>query len=478
MKDESAALRPSSRFARPAFHPSALIPFCKIMPTESSIEKLPPQNLDAEMAVLGSMLMDEEAIAVAAEHLGKECFYKDSHRKIFETILDLFNVNKAVDLITLTDELRRKGILEETGGASYLASMVNAVPSAANIRHYSGIVRDKSVLRGLISSATRIISSCYENEGNVRELVDNAEKLIFEVSDRRHRGSAIHLKEIIKDSIENIDRLYQKKAHVTGIPTGFLDFDTITSGMQPSDLVIVAARPSMGKSALALSMAEYAGVSAKVPTAIFSLEMSKEQLVQRMLCSHARVDAHKVRTGYLSASDWPKLTAAAGRLSEAPIYIDDTPGISVMELRAKARRLKAHHDIQFIILDYLQLMRGSGNGSDDSRQQEISEISRSLKALARELNVPVIAISQLSRAVERRDDHRPQLSDLRESGAIEQDADVVVLILREEYYNPTPENQGIAEIIVAKQRNGPVGSVKLSFIKEYTRFENYARVEF
>ena len=307
-------------------------------------------------------------------------------------------------------------------------------------------------------------------------MMDNAEKLIFEVRDKDHQGSCLHLKEIVKSSIETIDKLYQKKAHVTGVPTGFVDFDLKTAGMQPSDLIIVAGRPSMGKSAFALSIAEYAGVTEKIPTAVFSLEMSKEQLVQRMLCSHARVDANKVRTGYLSASDWPKLTAAAGKLSEAPIFIDDSPAISVMELRAKARRLKMHYDIKMIILDYLQLMRGS-SFSAESRQQEISEISRSLKALARELSVPVIAVSQLSRAVESRTDHRPQLSDLRESGAIEQDADVVVLILREEYYNPTEENRGLAEIIIAKQRNGPVGSINLTFLKEYTRFENIARIE-
>jgi replicative DNA helicase len=307
-------------------------------------------------------------------------------------------------------------------------------------------------------------------------VVDTAEKLIFEVSDHRNQGSYLHLKEIVKNSIETIDRLYQNKAHVTGIPTGYIDFDLKTAGLQPSDLIIIAGRPSMGKSAFALGIAEYAGVIEKVPTAVFSLEMSKEQLVQRMLCSHARVDAHKVRTGYLATSDWPRLTAAAGKLSEAPIFIDDTPAISVMELRARARRLKSHHDIKLIILDYMQLMRGSAMNME-SRQQEISEISRSLKALARELNVPVIAISQLSRAVESRTDHRPQLSDLRESGAIEQDADVVVLILREEYYNPSPDNQGIAEAIIAKQRNGPVGTLKLAFIKEYTRFDNLSRIE-
>lgn len=439
------------------------------------LEKLPPQNLEAEMAVLGSMLIDDDAISVAAERLDKDAFYKDIHQRIFEAILELYNANKAVDLITLTDELKRKMLLEEIGGVSFLSALANSVPTAANIAHYVKIVKEKGILRTLISNSTKIVSLCYESDGNVDEVVDHAERLVFEVSDRKHHGSYIHLKEIIKDTIETIDRLYQNKEHVTGVPTGYIDFDLKTAGLQSSDLIVIAGRPSMGKSAFALGVAEYAGVVEKVPVAIFSLEMSKEQLVQRMLCAHAKVDAHKVRTGYLATSDWPRLTAAAGKLSEAPIFIDDTPAISVMELRAKARRLKAHHDIKLIILDYMQLMRGSGD--IESRQQEISEISRSLKALARELSVPVIAISQLSRAVESRTDHRPQLSDLRESGAIEQDADVVVLILREEYYNPTPDNQGIAEIIIAKQRNGPVGSLKLAFIKEYTRFENIARLE-
>ncbi|MDD5128660.1 MAG: replicative DNA helicase [Candidatus Omnitrophica bacterium] len=446
------------------------------MPQDAILDKLPPQNLDAEMAVLGSMLLDEEAVSCAVEKLDAGCFYKDTHRKIFQTISDLYNANKAVDLITLADALKKDNSLEAIGGVSFLTLLANAVPTAANINHYSGIVREKYILRTLINNSTKIITVCHESEGNIAEVVDTAERLIFEVSDHRNQGSYMHLKEIVKESIETIDRLYQNKAHVTGIPTGYIDFDIKTAGLQPSDLIIVAGRPSMGKSAFALGIAEYAGVIEKVPTAIFSLEMSKEQLVQRMLCSHARVDAHKVRTGYLATSDWPRLTAAAGKLSESPIFIDDTPAISVMELRARARRLKSHHGIKLIILDYMQLMRGSAT-SMESRQQEISEISRSLKALARELNVPVIAISQLSRAVESRTDHRPQLSDLRESGAIEQDADVVVLILREEYYTPTPDNQGIAEAIIAKQRNGPVGNLKLAFIKEFTRFDNLSRTD-
>ncbi len=442
---------------------------------EIALDKIPPQNLEAEMAVLGAMLLDQEAIGVATEFIDKESFYKDSHKQVFEAIVDLYNANKAVDLLTLTDELKRKNILDEVGGASFITGLVNSVPTAANVAHYVHIVKEKSILRSLINNATKVVSMCYQAEGNIDDTVDNAEKLIFEVRDNRPQASFMSLKEIVKDSIETIDKLYQLKAHVTGIPTGYIDFDMKTAGLQPSDLIIVAGRPSMGKSALALGMAEYAGVVEKIPVAIFSLEMSKEQLVQRMLCSHARVDANKVRTGYLSTSDWPRLTAAAGKLSEAPIFIDDRPAISVMELRAKARRLKLHHDIKLIILDYLQLMRGSNN--IESRQQEISEISRSLKALARELNIPIIAVSQLSRSVENREGHRPQLSDLRESGAIEQDADVVVLLLREEYYNPTEDNRGLAEVIIAKQRNGPVGSVNLTFLKEYTRFENIARTE-
>ncbi|MFY9401965.1 MAG: replicative DNA helicase [Candidatus Omnitrophota bacterium] len=445
------------------------------MPKDIPIEKVPPQNIDAEMAVLGSMLLDEEAIATAVEKLDKSFFYKDSHQKIFQLISGLYAANKAVDLITLTDVLKKEGIIDEVGGASYLTGLVNAVPSAANIGHYVNIVKEKSILRTLINNATKIISLCYESEGNIDEVVDNAERFIFEVSERKTQGSYLHIKEVVSDSIETIDTLYRKKAHVTGIPTGYIDFDIKTAGLQESDLIVVAGRPSMGKSAFALGMVEHAGIVEKIPTAVFSLEMSKEQLAQRMLCAHARVDAQKVRTGYLATSDWPKLTAAAGKLSEAPIFIDDTPAISVMELRAKARRLKAQQDIRFIVLDYMQLMRGSAYS--ESRQQEISEISRSLKALARELRVPIVAISQLSRAVESRSDHRPQLSDLRESGAIEQDADVVVLLLREEYYSPTSDNQGIAEVIIAKQRNGPVGSLRLAFIKEYTRFENIARIE-
>lgn len=437
--------------------------------------RVPPQNVEAEKSVLGSMLISDEAIGVAVEILNEIWFYEPAHQTIYRAILDLYNMRKQVDLITLSDKLKNDGRLDEVGGVTYLSVLMDFVPTAANIEHYAQIVKEKGVLRRLIKNATQIITDSYDARGDIEGVVDNAEKLIFEIADLRQRQQSFLLKDLVKSSMVTLDHLYQRKEHITGIPTGFTKFDTMTSGLQNSDLIILAGRPSMGKSALAVSIAENAAIDQKIPVAIFSLEMSKEQLVQRMLCSQARVDAHKVRSGFLSASDWPKLTAAAGKLSEAKIFIDDTPAISAMELRAKARRLKANYDIKMVVLDYLQLMQGSKNS--ESRQQEISEISRSLKALARELNVPVIALSQLSRAVESRQDHRPQLSDLRESGAIEQDADVVVLLVREDYYNATSENEGIAEVIIAKQRNGPVGPIKLQFTKEFMRFENLAYVD-
>ncbi|MDP8264140.1 MAG: replicative DNA helicase [Candidatus Aceula lacicola] len=434
--------------------------------------KVTPQNIEAEKSVLGSMMIDQEAIGLAAENLNADSFYEPSHQKIFDSILRLYNDRKNVDLITLSDELKSQGNLEDVGGVSYLTVLIDLVPSAANVEHYARIVKEKNIQRQLIKNATQIIAESYKPGVDIDELVDGAEKLIFQIATARLKQDAMHIKELIKETIETIDNLYQRKEYITGISTGFVEFDKMTSGLQKSDLVIVAGRPSMGKSSWAMNVAEHASIENGVGVALFSLEMSKEQLVQRMLCSHGRVDAHKVRSGFLLPSDWPKLTAAAGKLSAAPIFIDDTPAISVLELRTKARRLKASHDIQLIIVDYLQLMRGSGRA--DSRQQEISDISRSLKALAREIGVPIIGISQLSRAVESRQDHRPQLSDLRESGAIEQDADLVILLMREEYYNPTEENRGIAEVIIAKQRNGPVGTLKTTFIKEYMKFENLA----
>ena len=436
---------------------------------------IPPQNIEAERSVLGAMMLDDEAIGTALEILDVSWFYENSHSQIYSAILDLYNNRKNVDLVTLSDKLKSDGIMDVVGGIPYLSMLIDLVPTAAHVEHYAQIVKEKGILRKLIKNATQIVNLSYEAKGNVAEIVDNAERLIFEISDLKHRQQSVHIKELVKASIEKIDSLYQRKEHVTGLPTAFADFDRMTSGLQPADLIVVAGRPSMGKSAFAASIMEHIGIDQKRGVAFFSLEMSKEQLVQRMLCSQARVDAHKVRSGFLSPSDWPKLTSAAGKLSASKIFIDDTPAISALELRAKARRLKSHHDIQLIVVDYLQLMRGTVK--TESRQQEISEISRSIKALARELGVPIIALSQLSRAVENRQDHRPQLSDLRESGAIEQDADLVCLLMREEYYNPTEENKGVAEIIIAKQRNGPVGTIKLSFIKEYMRFENLAYVD-
>lgn len=437
--------------------------------------RVPPQNIEAEKSVLGSMLIDEDAIGSAIEILDETWFYDDANRKIYKAVVDLYQSRKNVDLITLSNQLKSDGILDQVGGATYLSGIIDLVPTSANVEHYAQIVKEKGVLRRLIKNATSIIADSFASKGNIEEAVDNAERLIFEVADLKQNQKSSHIKDLVKEGIENLDRLYQRKEHITGIATGFTKFDNMTSGLQNSDLIVIAGRPSMGKSALAVSIAERVGIEQKKGVAIFSLEMSKEQLVQRMLCSQARVDAHKVRSGFLSPSDWPKLTAAAGRLSEANIFIDDTPAISALELRAKARRLKANNGIDLIILDYLQLMRGSAKA--DSRQQEISEISRSIKALARELKIPIIALSQLSRAVESRQDHRPQLSDLRESGAIEQDADIVILLMREEYYAPTEENTGIADLIIAKQRNGPVGTVKLAFIKEYMRFENLTHVD-
>ncbi|MBI4358364.1 MAG: replicative DNA helicase [Candidatus Omnitrophica bacterium] len=437
---------------------------------ESLVEKIPPQNLEAEMSVLGAMLFSPDAVFRAIELLEDSFFYTEAHQLIFSSMVGLFDRNQAIDLITVTEELRRRKQLEAIGGASYLTQLTVSVATAANFDHHARIVKEKALLRRLISTATQIIQESFDSTVEGGQILDHAERMIFDIGQHRIEGKFIRMGEIIKDSIEAIDRLYQRKEHVTGLATGFHEFDTKTAGLQASDLVVIAGRPSMGKSAFVCGIAEHASVVLGKPIAFFSVEMSKEQLVQRMLCSHARVDAQKVRTGYLSHSDWPKLTSAAGKLSEAPLFIDDSPVLNALELRAKARRLKAQHAIELVIVDYLQLLEGAGRA--ENRQQEITEISRSLKALARELRVPVIAISQLSRAVESRTGNRPQLSDLRESGAIEQDADLVVFLFREEYYHPSEENRNRAEAIIAKQRNGPTGSIDLIFLKEWTRFDN------
>ncbi|MFH0754074.1 MAG: replicative DNA helicase [Candidatus Omnitrophota bacterium] len=432
--------------------------------------RIPPQSQAAERAVLGAMLLEEEAIGAVIESLDSSFFYDASHQKIYEGMIKLYADRKNVDIITLSDRLKSDGVLEAVGGSAYLAELADCVPTAANVLHHAEIVKEKGLKRKLIKSATEIVARSYDEGAEAKVLVDDAERMIFEIAHAREKQQAYAVKDIVKETIKIIDSLYHRKETVTGVPTGFYAFDKLTSGLQRSDLIVVAARPSMGKSAFAASIAEYASLEKGIGAAFFSLEMSKEQVVMRMLCSQARVDASKVRTGMLASSDWPLLTRAAAKLSSAPFFIDDTPAISPLELRAKARRLKAAHDIGLVVVDYLQLMRASVKS--ENRQQEISEISRSLKALARELRVPVIAISQLSRAVESRQDHRPMLSDLRESGAIEQDADVVVLLVREEYYDAKPENIGLADIIIAKQRNGPTDTVKLRFSKQFVRFDN------
>jgi replicative DNA helicase len=454
-----------------------------------SLQKLPPQNIEAEQMVLGAVLIENDSINKIVEILVPEDFYKDAHRRIFSVMLDMFESGEAIDLVTLSDKLRGTKGLETVGDASYLSLLVSMVPTAANIKNHALIIREKSVLRRLIHTATEIITQSYDDTRtsvSVDELLDQAERSIFEITQKKIRDSFIALKDIVKDSFKTIERLYERKEMVTGLPTGFADIDKLTSGFQPSDLIIVAGRPSMGKTAFCLNVAAHAAIDKEKAVAVFSLEMSKEQLVLRMLCSEARVDAHRLRTGYLSESDWPKLTLAAGRLSEAPIFIDDTAAISVLEMRAKARRLKAEHGLELIIVDYLQLMRGRGR--DDNREQEISNISRSLKALAKELQVPVIALSQLNRAVETRGkDKRPMLADLRESGAIEQDADVIFFIYRDEVYNKCecPHDgeclcgrRGVAEVIIGKQRNGPIGKVDLTFMSRYTRFENLEKRDY
>ncbi len=440
-----------------------------------SLDRVPPQSIEAEIAVLGSMLIEEEAIGQAIEAVNAFCFYKDAHKIIFQAMVDLYSVNKAVDLVTLSEHLKTKGTLDDIGGSAYLAELTNAVPTAANVEHYAKIVKEKAILRSLISTATQIVTHSYDAQQDARVLLDQAERAIFDISGSQLQGMSVPIKDIIKNSIETIEGFYRRKAHVTGLATGFDDLDMMTSGLHTGELIVIAARPSMGKSALVSCIAEYVAVHEQKGVAFFSLEMSKEQLVQRMLCSHARVELQRARSGFLTQSDWPKLVTAAGKLAEAPIYIDDSAGLSALELRAKSRRLKSRFDIQMIVVDYLQLM--TGGLRIENRQQEISDISRSLKALSKELSIPIIAISQLSRAPEKRETYRPRLSDLRESGAIEQDADLVLLLFREEYYTPKENNKGIAEIIVAKQRNGPVGSQNLLFLSEYTKFDNLSRRE-
>ena len=441
---------------------------------DAGFDRLPPQNLEAEQSVLGAVLLDNAVLPRVIEILQPEDFYRGPHRRLFAAMLDLFERDESIDLITLRERLEQKNQLEEVGGAVYLATLVDQVPTAANIAYHARIVREKAMLRGLITASTEIAAMSYEASRDVDQVLDEAERRIFLLSERSVRAGFVPLREVLKESFNVIQKLFDKKDHVTGVASGFTDLDQLTCGFQPSDLVIVAGRPSMGKTAFVLNIAENVGIEARVPVAIFSLEMSREQLVMRMLSSVSGVDGNRLRRGFLNNQDWPLLTRAAGKLSEAPIFIDDSAACTVLEIRAKARRLKAENGLALVIVDYLQLIRGRDRA--ENRQQEISEISRSLKSLAKELKVPVIALSQLSRAVESRGgDKRPQLSDLRESGAIEQDADVVAFIFREDMYkDDADQQQGVAEVIVRKQRNGPTGTVKLAFLKECTRFANLA----
>jgi replicative DNA helicase len=438
----------------------------------SLTDKLPPQNLEAERACLGSMLLDKEAIETALDILRGDDFYSEQHRLIFKTLLELYNRSIPVDLVTLTEHLKGTNELDKAGGVMYVTSLLDDVPTSANVEYYAKIIEQKSLLRKLIHASSSIISLSYTGDRDAFEIVDQAEKLIFDVSERQGVRGYFPLNEVIKDSITAIEKLFHRGDNYTGIPSGYKELDALTSGFQNSEFIVIAARPSVGKTAFALNIAQNMAIHQSKKVAVFSLEMSKEALVQRMLCSEARIDSQRLRKGLLRTAEWGPLTTAAGKLSESEIFIDETPGITDMQLRAKARRIQSRHGLDMVIVDYLQLM--TTIRKSDSRTQEISEISRSLKALARELNIPVIALSQLSRAVEMRGrDKRPILSDLRESGAIEQDADVVIFLYRDELYNPNSDDKGLAEIIIQKQRNGPTGTVKLRFFKEFTSFQNY-----
>ena len=440
---------------------------------ESLVSRLPPQSLESEQAVLGGIMLENFAINRVVEFVEPEDFYRESHRKIYRAMLELSERGEPIDLITLSNLLKSRNELEDVGGATYLSLLVDSIPTAANSATYAKIIREKSILRRLIHGATEIVTRGYEANDDVEHFLDHSEKIIFDIAQKRIKQSFFTMKEIVKQGFKTIEMMSENKEMVTGVPTGFVDLDRMTSGLQPSDLIIVAGRPSMGKTAFALCIAAHAAMKKKIPCAIFSLEMSKEQLAQRMLCMEARIDSSKIRGGFLSESDWPRLTQACGELSDAPIFVDDTPAMNILELRAKARRLQKEHGLGLIVVDYLQLMRGFSNM--DSREREISEISRSLKALAKELNIPVIALSQLNRMVENRKPPKPILADLRESGAIEQDADLILFLFREEVYDRETVNRGMCEVIIGKQRNGPVGEIRLTFLAPFTRFENLAR---
>ncbi len=444
------------------------------MAADISLEKGLPHNLDAERCVLGAILLDNSLIDQAVEIIRPEDFYLTNHRLLFDQMLTLSEKSKGIDLVTLSEMLSQAGQLENMGGASFISSLVDGVPRLSNLANYAQIIREKSTLRRLIKSSTHIITECYEQQQEVDSILDSAEKAIFDLAESNIRTGFVPFNEIARLGLKKIEDASKRKQMITGIPTGFKVLDELTSGLQPSDLVILAARPSMGKTALALNIATNAAVQNQKCVGVFSLEMSSDQLFMRVLCSEARIDAHKLRTGYVGHEDWRHIARTLESLHKAKIFIDDTPGLSLLEMRAKVRRLKANSGLDLLVVDYLQLMSG-GRGRFENRQQEISNISRGLKGLAKEMNVPIVALSQLSRAPETRTGergHRPQLSDLRESGSLEQDADVVLFIYRDEVYHRTDENAGLAEVIIGKQRNGPIGSIQLAFLREYTRFEN------
>ncbi len=438
--------------------------------SESTIERIPPQSIEAEQAVLGALLVAPDAITRVVDQIEPDYFYRKAHQNIYAAILDLFDKNEPIDIVTVSQYLKDQGKLDSVGGRQYLTDLALSVATTANAEYYARSVNEKALLRNLIKAGTEIVASCYEDT-DADLVVDKAEQLIFNIAQRRNMQQLVPIRDIVNESFARIEKRYEERDSLSGVPSGFYDLDAVTSGFQKSDLIIVAARPSMGKTAFCLNIAQHIAVEHKIPVAIFSLEMSKEQLVQRLLCSEAHIDANKIRTGYLQSNDWTNLASAMGRLGEAPIYIDDSAVVTALEIRAKARRLKAEmKGLGMIIIDYIQLMQG--RKQSDNRVQEVSEISRGLKTLARELNVPVIALSQLSRAVEARQNKRPMLSDLRESGSIEQDADIVMFIYRDDYYNQESERRGEAEIIIAKQRNGPTGTVELLYQSSITRFLN------
>lgn len=440
------------------------------MAVESILERSLPQSIEAEMSVLGAMLLDNEVINLIISILNKQSFYKTAHQELFQTILELYDTGQVVDLVILREELKRRSLLEKVGGVEYLIELEEAVPTIGNVEYYASIVREKAIKRNLIEVAANIQKQSFDESTDTDNLLDTSERAIFDITQKKFNTISTKINEILKETFSRIENLHDRQSRLTGLSTGFYDLDDLTCGLQASELIIVAARPSMGKTSLALNIIEHVGVVEKKSAVVFSLEMSAHQVAQNMLCSHAKVDAHKLRKGFLDDKEWSNLSSGLGRLAEAPIFIDDTPGLTVLEVRAKARRLKAQYDIQLVVVDYLQLMEAP---RAESRQQEISIISRGLKSLARELSIPVIVVSQLNRSVESREGHRPRMSDLRESGSIEQDADVIILLHREDYYDPDKKD-GTAELIIAKQRNGPIGVVKLTFLSHFMRFENLA----